>query len=284
MDKKASSFNRTRNMNYTGILELSATKKREKTILSTWYHEGALKITRPIYHEENLPSIYLIHVGGGYVDGDTYLTTINVEEEGELAVTTQSSTKVYRTPNHPVVQQTSIHLGKNSVLEYMPDPLIAYEGAKFIQETTVYLEEDSCFLYSDMITPGWAADGELFRYDWIRSKLKLYKEGKLVLFDHLLLEPDEDIAGIMQMEGYTHIGTFFIMHKEAKKLFLDRLYKIIGNFQPDTRFGLSSLSESGVILRILARNTGSIEKIIARAYCFARRELLGKDCVTWRKY
>ncbi len=271
-------------MNYTGIIELSATKKRGKTILSTWYNEGTFKITQPIYHEEYSPSIYLIHVGGGYVDGDTYMTTINIEEEAELAVTTQSAAKVYRTPHHPVVQQTSIHLGKDSVLEYMPDPLIAYEGAKFIQETTVYLKEDSCFLYSDMITPGWAADGELFRYDWIRSKLKLYKAGELVLFDHLLLEPDDDIASIMQMEGYTHIGTFVIMHKEANKFFLDRLYKIIQNFQPDTLFGLSLLSESGVILRILALNTGSIEKMIAHAHCFARRELLGKDCIVWRKF
>ena len=270
-------------MIYTGILEILAEKKHSKTILSSCYHEGALKITRPIYHEENSPSIYLVHVGGGYVGGDTYLTAINVEEDGELAVTTQSSTKVYKTASHPVIQQTIIHLGKNSVLEYMPDPLIAYEGAKFIQETKVYLKNDSCFLYSDLITPGWAPDGKLFRYDWIRSKLSLYKEEKLVLFDHLFLEPDKDIAGMMQMEGYTHLGTFLIVHKKANKLFLDQVYRIMDNFQPDTRFGLSAFSDTGVIIRVLARNTGSLEKMISHVHCFARKELMGKNCIKWRK-
>lgn len=271
-------------MSYTGVLELSAAKKQPKTIISSCYYEGALKITRPVYLEEDLPSIYLIHVGGGYVDGDTYLTDLAVEEGAELAVTTQSSTKVYKTPKKPVVQQTNLTLGKGSVLEYIPDPLIAYEGARFIQDTVVRMEEEACFFYSDIITPGWAEDGSLFRYDWIRSKLKVYNKEKLVLFDHLLLEPDADMDGIMQMEGYTHIGMFLIIHDEADKAFLDGLYEKMEAFQSDVRFGLSALPESGVILRVLAWNTGIIEKMIAHAHTFARQKLLKKNGVTWRKY
>lgn len=271
-------------MSYTGVLQLSAVRKHPKTIISTCYYEGALKITRPVYLEENSPSLYLIHVGGGYIDGDTYLTELSVEEGAELAVTTQSATKVYKTPKQPVVQRTNLKLGKGSVLEYIPDPLIAYEEARFIQETIVDIEDGACFLYSDIITPGWAEDGSLFRYDWIRSKLKVYKQERLVLFDHVMLKPDDDINGIMQMEGYTHVGTFLILHNEADTAFLESLYERMEEFQADARFGLSALPESGVILRILAHNTGVIEKMIAHAHTFARRELLKKDSVMWRKY
>lgn len=271
-------------MSYTGVLELSAIRKPPKTIISSCYYEGALKITRPVYLEEDLPSIYLIHIGGGYVDGDTYLTDLSVEEGAELAVTTQSSTKVYKTPKTPVVQRTNLNLGKGSVLEYLPDPLIAYEEARFIQETNVQIEEGACFFYSDIITPGWAEDGSLFRYDWIRSKLKVYKREKLILLDHLLLEPDNNMDGIMQMEGYTHVGTFLILHDKADKQFLEGLYETMESFQSDVRFGLSALPENGVIMRTLAWNTGSIEKMITHAHAFARRELLKKDYVMWRKY
>jgi urease accessory protein len=271
-------------MKYTGVLQVSATKKQQKTIISTCFHEGALKVSRPIYLEKDLPFLYLIHVGGGYVDGDVYLTNLNVEEEAELAVTTQSSTKVYKTPNKPVIQQTNIHLKKGSVLEYLPDSLIAYKGARFIQETTVHIEDESGFFYSDVITPGWAEDGSLFPYDWIRSKLKVYKKGQLVLFDHLRLEPDDDMSGMLQMDGYTHIGTFLIFHQKADKTFLDSLYDEMEDFDSDVRFGVTSLPESGVILRVLARSTGIIESMISHAHSFARQELLGKDGVTWRKY
>ncbi|MGG4041044.1 urease accessory protein UreD [Bacillus smithii] len=271
-------------MKYTGVLQVSAAKKRQKTIISSCYHEGALKVSRPIYLEKDLPFLYLIHVGGGYVDGDVYLTNLNVEEEAELAVTTQSATKVYKTPKKPVVQKMNIHLKKGSVLEYLPDSLIAYKEARFIQETTVHIEEDSGFFYSDVITPGWAEDGSLFPYDWIRSKLKVYKKDRLVLFDHLRLEPDEDMSGMLQMDGYTHIGTFLIFHQKADKTFLDRLYDEMEAFDSDVRFGMTSLPESGIILRILAHSTGIIENMISRAHSFARRELLGKNGVTWRKY
>ncbi|WP_227939600.1 urease accessory protein UreD [Alkalihalobacillus deserti] len=271
-------------MSYTGVLELTATKKALKTILSDCYYEGALKITRPVYLDPASPSIYLIHIGGGYVDGDTYKTNIHVEERAELAVTTQSHTKVYKTPKRPVVQETTIKLGKGSVLEYMPDPLIAYEKARFIQETIVHIEEDSSFFYSDIITPGWAKDGSLFRYDWIRSKLKVYKGEKLVLFDHLMLEPDGEMNGLMQMDGYTHVGMFLILHEQVEKGFIDRLYEHLEEAHSDVRFGLSALPQSGVILRILARNTGAIEKMITQAHTFARSQLLEKEYVSWRKY
>lgn len=271
-------------MSYTGVLELSAQKKQTKSVVSSCYYEGALKITRPVYLEDGSPSIYLIHVGGGYVDGDQYLTKLVVEEEAELAVTTQSSTKVYKTPNKPVIQKTYIKLSRGSVLEYFPDPLIAYEGARFIQETDLHLEDDSCLFYSDIITPGWAKDGSYFRYDWIRSKLKVFKDDRLIVFDHTLFEPDDHFGGIMQLDGFTHVGTFFILHKKAGKEFLDQLYEIMKDFHVHTRFGLSILPENGVVLRILASNTGIIEKMIAHAHTFARQELLGKNGVIWRKY
>lgn len=271
-------------MTYTGVLKLQAKKKDQKTIISSCYYEGALKLTRPVYLEENSPSLYLIHVGGGYVDGDTYITSLAVEDGAELAVTTQSSTKVYRTPKKPVYQRMDVRLGKGSVLEFIPDPLIAYEGARFIQETSVQLEEESCLFFSDIITPGWAEDGSFFQYDWIRSKLKVFNGEKLLIFDHLMLEPDDEMAGMMQMDHYTHVGTFLIFHQKASKEFLDTLYETLADKFEEVRFGLSALPEGGLMVRILASNTGTIEKLIEHAHAFARKELLGKESVRWRKY
>lgn len=271
-------------MSYTGVLELSAVRRESKSIVSSCYYEGALKLTRPVYLEEDVPSVYLIHVGGGYVDGDTYLTDLSVEAGAELAVTTQSATKVYKTPKKPVVQRLNLRVGKGSVLEYLPDPLIAYAGARFIQETNIRMEEGACLFYSDIITPGWAEDGSLFRYDSIRSKLKVYKNEKLILFDHLLLQPDDQLNGIMQMEGYTHVGAFLILHDQADKVFLDSLYEVLESIQEDVRFGLSSTPGGGVILRVLAHTTGKIEKMITQAHTWARHYLLEKEMVRWRKY
>ncbi len=269
-------------MNFTGLLELNAKKSDHRSIVNSYY-EGALKITRPIYLEEKTPSIYLIHIGGGYVDGDTYYSKLKVEEGAELLVTSQASTKVYQTPKVPVEQHTEIELAKNSTLEYIMDPLIMYKGARFIQKTSVNMGEGASLFYSDIITPGWAENGKGFQYDWIRSKLKVKKNNKLVLFDHLWVEPDGEIQGIMQLEGYTHLGTFIIIHGKADKTFTDQLYEELVPFSGETRFGISTLTAGGVVIRILANGSRKIEELISQAHRFARNTLLGKEQVYWRK-
>lgn len=270
-------------MSPTGLLNLVARRKGNKTIISRCYYEGALKVTRPVYLEEESPTIYLIHVGGGYVDGDRYSTKLIVEEGAEISVTTQSYTKVYKTPNLPVVQETSVIIKAGGLLEFMPDPLIAYEGARYVQDTVVHMEEGSCLFYSDMVTPGWSEGGAPFQYDSIRSKLKVYKEERLILFDHLLLEPNAGISHLMQLEQYTHMGTFIIIHNQAEKTFGDGLYEHLQDHVNGGRMGISALPEKGVMVRVLANDTGTIERLITLAHHYARNHLLKKSDLVFRK-
>jgi urease accessory protein len=270
-------------MSPTGLLNLTARRKGNKTIIANCYYEGALKVTRPVYLEEKSPTIYLIHVGGGYVDGDRYSNHFMVEEGAEISVTTQSYTKVYKTPNLPVVQEMSITLKADSLLEYMPDPLIAYEGARFVQNTEVHMEDGACFFYSDITTPGWSEGGAPFQYTSIRSKLKVYVGESLILFDHLFLEPKSGISNLMQMEQYTHMGTFIIIHKQADKNFGDRLYDHIQDHVDGGRIGISTLPVYGVIIRMFATDTRQIEKGITCAHQYARKHLLKKSDLIFRK-
>ncbi|WEG14784.1 urease accessory protein UreD [Pullulanibacillus sp. KACC 23026] len=270
-------------MTLAGHLQLSTIKKSERSIVSSCYYKGAFKVTRPVYLEDEQLTVYLMHVGGGYVDGDRYLTEIEVGEEAELTLTTQSYTKVYRTPNHPVHQQVIIHLKPNSTLEYLPDPLIAYEGAKFIQETNVSLREGTCLFYKDILTPGWAEDGRLFRYDWIRSRLRVYKNEKLVLFDHLFLEPNEAFTGILELEGYSHFGTFLIFHDWIDRKLKERLDVFVDELDSNVRFGSSLLPEGGLVLRAFAFNTHSIDTFFSEVHVWMKERLLKKEPIFLRK-
>ncbi|MCA1010597.1 urease accessory protein UreD [Halobacillus halophilus] len=270
-------------MRETGLLSLEAKKRHARTKIHGYY-EGAFKFTRPVRLDDDSLSVYLIHVGGGYVDGDTYESTITLGEGAELAVTSQASTKVYKTPSRPVEQHTNIQLAADSVLEYFLDPLILYEGARFIQNTTIELESDAVFFYSDIITPGWSEDGVNFRYDWVRNKLKVYQNGKLVLFDHLLLEPDEELEGVLQLEGHTHVGSFVLFHPNATRELAERLYENVYESFPDVRLGISDMEDGGIVVRILSDRTQTIERIISHIHTFARGELLDKGEISWRKY
>lgn len=271
-------------MSWSGLLRCTAMEKNGRTVIFDSYYEGALKMIRPIYLHPSQPTIYLIHVGGGYVDGDRYKTEIMLQEGAHLIATTQSATKIYKTIKEPVQQYTLFSLDDQSVLEFFPDPVIAYEKAQFYQETTVYMKESSTFIYGDIITPGWSESGELFRYDWFRSKLKLYYEGNLMLFDHLYLEPSTGLTGILRMEGYTHFGSLFVISPFITKDILQKFERMAARFPAYAHLGWSTPIIPGLIVRVLAYETYVIETIFQMIHQFIREECLREEPIFLRKY
>lgn len=253
---------------WTGILELDVENRQGRTVAKNVYFQGAFKVMRPVYlNNYNYPCYYLLNPGGGYLDGDTYRMKVSLDEEAQLTLTTQSSTKVYKTPKSYAYQETEFHLGKNSYLEYLPDALIAYKDAKYVQKNIVLMEKTATFLYSDILTPGWSPEGSQFSYDSLNLKNEVYMDGELVVFDHIKLEPKaQHMNGLGFMEGYTHLGSFIVIGEQTNDALLDRLYETINKEAGDYVAGLSRLVVPGLTIRILANSTQLIERIITACH------------------
>ncbi|WCK53798.1 urease accessory protein UreD [Aneurinibacillus sp. Ricciae_BoGa-3] len=270
--------------NWTGYLRMVCTKKDERSIIQDSYFEGAFKITRPVYLEHNGQAyLYVMNPGGGYLDGDSYRMEVHLHPEAEVLLTTQSSTKIYKTLTYPVFQETEIVLKNRSLLEYLPDPIIAYEQARFMQQTVIQMESGASLVYAELFTPGWAPDGSWFRYDLLQSRMKVYMDGKLILFDHLKLEPDQDIRGLGQMEGYTHYGSMIVINEDIDSPFIDRLTQMLQPFS-EAAVGLSMLTVPGFTLRVLAHRTQDVEKLFHLCHGLFRECNLGKNALFLRKY
>lgn len=264
-------------------MKMRAVRKGERTVLQDCQFQGAFKVTRPVY-EDGYPVVYCIHVGGGYVDGDRYLTEISLEEDAMLTVTTQAATKIYKTPKHPVTQQTELSLKKGGYLAFVPDPIIAYADARFLQETTIRMEKGARLLYSDIITPGWSEDRTHFSYDWIRSKVKVYVDGKLQLFDHVFLHPSEQaLPTLLQMEGYTHFGSLLVIDSELQPPWLNKIKGLVDAHSDSLHGGISLLKEGGFVIRVLANQTQVIERLFQVCMDYIR-EKQGAPDISIRKY
>ncbi|MFD2214125.1 urease accessory protein UreD [Metabacillus endolithicus] len=270
-------------MTYTGYLQLKVEKKQNRSVISNSFFDGVLKITRPTYLPEGLPLLTLIHVGGGYVDGDSYRTEVVVDEGAKLALTSQASTKIYKSPRFGVTQKMDYFLKNNSELYVKQDSLIPYKDAKFSQQTNVYMESTSTFYYTDVVTPGWSEDGKLFQYEKVASKMKIFIDGRLQVFDHQLLVPDQNLHQFMQLEGYTHLGTFFMIHPHVNELLIEKIREALSS-SIDARFGISLLNIPGLVLRVLANSTPVIERIFSVCETVIRKELDEKELIEWRKW
>jgi urease accessory protein len=269
-------------MTHTGYLHLEAESKGNKTIITNSFFDGILKITRPAYLQNELPLLTLIHVGGGYVDGDSYLTEVVVGETARLALTTQASTKVYKCPRYGVKQSADYFLKTGSELYVKQDSLIPYKGASFTQTANVYMSSTAVFYYTDIITPGWSKDGELFAYKKVATKMKIFVDGSLEVFDHLLLEPTGKLRELMGLEGFTHIGTMFFIHPNISPKLAEELRENLKDYK-DIRIGISILNVKGVSIRILANQTPKIETVISKCESYLREKLYNEEEIEWRK-
>jgi hypothetical protein len=108
-------------------------------------------------------------------------------------------------------------------------------------------------------------------------------DDRLVLFDHLKLEPNQDIQGLGQMQGYTHYGSMIVINKDIDNKFIDQLYELLQPFS-EAEIGLSMLTVPGFTLRILAHRTQDVEKLFSLCHGHLRECKLDKQAVFLRKY
>ncbi|WP_139364934.1 urease accessory protein UreD [Sutcliffiella halmapala] len=247
------------------------------------FFDGVLKITRPIYIAEDMPLLTLMHVGGGYVDGDSYHTEVIVHDSAKLALTTQASTKVYKSRRFGVTQTTNYLLKDSSELFIKQDSLIPYKDANFIQQINVCMSSSAVFFYTDIISPGWSEDGAPFSYHKVVSKMKIMVDGSLAVFDHLLLESKEKLESIMYLEGYTYIGTLFFLHEKMDEACVEALRTKLLSLSENIRFGASILSVKGMVVKILAHRITGIEHVFTECENFIRERLYNGERLEWRK-
>ena len=138
------------------------------TIESHCFNNGERSVARNIFSKSvkgyssnlfkfsTIPTFYIVNVGGGYLDGDRYRMDINVEEDAKVTLTSQGATKIYKTLNDCVKQYQTFNIAKDGYMEYVGDPIIAYERAKFFQHNVFNLDKSASMFYTDILTPGYS--------------------------------------------------------------------------------------------------------------------------------
>jgi len=268
------------------LLRLAVCRRGRRTVIRDAYATGAFKLSRPIDPDgSGQVLLFLMNPGGGYVDGDRYRLKLELEPGAEMTLTTQSATKVYKTPSSGVRSDTEAELAEGAWLEIVPDPVIAYSGSRYFQRTILKLQPGAAVFCSDAWTPGWSRDGALFPYNRIDSLTELYIGGQLQMRDRLAVVPARYGGDRDLFEGYTHYGSVLAVHEKAQEPELSRLHDYLQACcaSRDIRFGVTRLIVPGAVLRILARSTEELQLAAEACRDYVRREWLGKAPLRLRK-
>lgn len=273
----------------TGRLELILAPRGERTVAVHQFHTGALRVLRPHHLDgSGQPCFVVVNPGGGYLGGDRYELDVTVEASGTALVTTQSATKVYRAPAAPARQDVRFTLGPGAVLEYLPDQLIAYANADYVQHTTVEMDPTACFVAGEVVTPGWAPDGTSFRYRSVVLRTEVVMCGRTVVLDNLRLRPGEDaVAELGFLEGRSHLGSLLVVDPRVDRGLIDRVHDRLTAAEsrmPGLRCGVSPLPVPGLVVRALGPGSDELTELLLDISALLRSEWMGQPRVDLRKY
>ncbi|WP_258142185.1 urease accessory protein UreD, partial [Arthrobacter sp. MYb23] len=272
--------------------ELGVSVRGGRSVASRQFHEGALRVLRPHYLDESGQVCYvMVNPGGAYLGADLFVVEVGVDAGADLLLTTQSATKVYRTPGSFAEQRMCVRLGAGARLELMPDQLIAYREASYRQNSRFSLHPTSSVVMAEVITPGWSPDGASFKYEEVRLRNEIWIESdsgaKLLALDNLLMRPPvNDVTGMGFMEGFSHLGSLVVVDPRVDQGLADDLDRISKEFDAYTGVSLTATlaGSTGLVLRSLSNSTEELNKLLGACTGVLRERWFGQAPLNLRKY
>ena len=233
----------------------------------------------------------LVNPGGAYLGADLYVIDVEVAAGARLLLTTQSATKIYRTPGSFAEQRMTLRLGEGAQLELAPDQLIAYREASYRQNTHITVRPSSSLVMAEVVTPGWSPDGASFRYEELRLRTEIHVEApggtELLALDNLLIRPPlNDVTGMGFMEGRSHLGSLVVVDRRVDQALADEFHALTAGHDAYTGVSLTASigGTTGLVLRSLSDSTEELNRLLGTCTALLRERWHGQAPLNLRKY
>lgn len=270
-----------------GVIELGFQRRGERTVAHKIYHHGNSRVSAGMGIRKyiEVPYYFLISVGGGFIEGETYTASMEVEPEAHAVVTTQAPTYIFKCNNHKqTVQEVDIRIDEQGILEYYADPVIPYKNAYYLQENRIEMAKGSTLIFLDGLTAGWSPDDKPFQYDEVGLKTVIHRDGELVLDDYLICNPKlDDMHGLGYFEGYQAYGSVVIIDDCIDKTVIDGMRDYLEAHHIDCLYGVTKLEKCGLVVRVLGANNHALRSTIFGSINYFREEVKGYDPLALRK-
>lgn len=254
---------------------------------------GMLRLMRPLYLDDSGQATYLIVNSGGAYFGERYRMTVEVEPGASLLLSSQSATRIHRTPCEPAVQEATFTVGAGSRLEYVPDQVIAYRDARYQQDTTIVADAAAQAFVAEILTPGWDPAGTPFTYGQLqlRTTVREPSSGRLVYRDNVRLEPaalGDAISGIGHLEGATHLASVLVLGSHTAGDHADAVRRVAEEQgRGSVEVGVTTGSRHGVswlVVRALGHSTDALRAVVLAINEHDRGLTQGQSRLDLRRY
>jgi urease accessory protein len=273
-----------------GVLELTLAPSGGTTRVHRQYQRSPLYVYRPIHLDAGRPDMAFVFVqqsGDGLVQGDRYRVDVHCAAESAVHITTQAATNVFGARQNFAEQLVNLHADAGAVVEYLPDPLVPFRGARLFQRTCVTADPSATVVLGETVLPGRVAHGEAHVYDIVCCETELRSpDGRLQFADTLRLNPagGEDPRSLGMLGGHDVVATLYVVTGRIDPAAIVSLLRTALGACPDVLAGASELPDDcGAVARILGPNSKAVKRAMRNAWDAVRVALLGVPAPDLRK-
>lgn len=252
---------------------LTFTRVGERTVVRHAFSTSPLKLLNPQNHSA-AAWVYLASYGGGLVGGDALRIDIDVERGAAAVISTQASTKVYRSLQG-ASQQLRADVADDALLVLAPDPVVCFARSSYAQNVEIRLAERGALVLVDWLGAGRVASGERWQLDHFSSVTQIWCGSRRLLYDSLRLTPEDgDVA--QRMGRFNTLLTIVIggppLAAHASRV-LQEVAAMPLEKRSDLLVSANPLGESALLLRIAAVSTERAGQTLRRMLAFLPPQL-----------
>lgn len=269
-------LNKTRTVAVAGTAHLRFAYTRSKTVLERSFATSPVKL----FTTRNCGSacwVYAATLGGGLVGGDAIHMTVEVKSGARALITTQASTKVYRSLR-PASQTLTAAIEDDALFAVIPDPIVCFAGADFSQAQHYELTHCANLVAIDWVTSGRHATGERWAFARFESRIEITRESKRVLYDGILLRNHP--SPICERMGRTQVYATVLLTgplvSQAAATIAEEIRRLPISQQSDLIESSSPLADGGTLLRIAGVHVEEVAHRLRQRLVFLH-PLLGDD-------
>jgi urease accessory protein len=221
--------------------------------------------------------VYTATLGGGIVGGDVIRVTTQIGEGARALLTTQASTKVYRSLK-PAAQHLAADVDSGGLLAVVPDPVVCFAGADFAQSQRYELHGDASLLVVDSITSGRHEAGERWAFARYENKMAINHDGHPIFRDACVLE--DGLAAVRdRMRGFELLTTAVLVGpllRDTAQKILDTVSHAAIVPRSDLIVSAAPIAGGGVLLRMASVSVEQGTSALRR-HLSSLSQLLGDD-------
>ena len=261
-------------------LELVASCRGDRTVLSRNRHRGPLRVQRPFYPEGGICHAYILHPPGGLVAGDELDITVHCETGAQLLVTTPSAGRTYGSNRDRLTQsqRAAIRVEADGRCEWLPQESIVFNRAEAKSSIHVVLAENAQFSAWEITCLGRPAANEDFDGGSLSQSIEIWREDR-----PLLIERSEYPGGDALLRAPWGLGgarVFGVLVSTASQAGVEKLREVV---EWQNKRASSVTAGDLPFSRPLVALTALPELVVARAFGANAASVKAVFVALWRK-